>query len=334
MKYLLFSDLHLGCHNSSDIWLESSLILIKDIIETCKRENITTILFLGDFFNDRRSLNLKTLWTAIEIANIIEEAQIDLYLILGNHDLYLKNSLSPNSLKIFDNYSYVHVIDSVFKLNEFITLVPWSLSWKTAETPFIAGHLEINGFDIESADITFENNVSDFKRYTHVFSGHFHTPKKVRNVEYIGSCMPFTFHDVDSSRGYYILDIINETTYTQEFIQFTKSPQYKIVYSNQPIVESDIRGNVVKLVYMNELGSIENEELIIKLAAMNPVLLQPDFKNIIIEDETIKREDDNVTTLKNAVTLLYDYVEKVSTPDHIKRTVVKEFIKQLVTEKV
>lgn len=332
-KYLLFSDLHLGIHNSSEVWLEASVRFFTEIINKCKEENITKILFLGDFFNDRRSINLKTIWTSIELANIIEEAEIDLYLILGNHDLYLKNSLQPHSLKMFNKYKYIHVIDSITELNEYITLVPWSLSWKKVETPYICGHLEINGFDIESGDNEFENNVSDFKRYTKVYSGHFHNPRTIRNIEYIGSCMPFTFHDVDSQRGYYVLDIINDKKYTEEFVPFTKSPQYKIIYSNQPLKEEDIKGNVVKLVYMNELSNIADEELIAKITALNPVLLQPDFKSIVSEEEKVESEDKDISTLKNAVTLLFEYTDKVTPPEHIKTELVKQFIKQLITSK-
>jgi DNA repair exonuclease SbcCD nuclease subunit len=61
MKYLLFSDAHLGIHGSSEVWLQATQRLFEEIIETCKQESIEKILFLGDFFNDRRSLNLRAL---------------------------------------------------------------------------------------------------------------------------------------------------------------------------------------------------------------------------------------------------------------------------------
>jgi hypothetical protein len=59
---------------------------------------------------------------------MIEEAEINLYLILGNHDTYLKNNLEPNSLKMFSKYKYIHTIDKVKQLNEYIALIPWATS--------------------------------------------------------------------------------------------------------------------------------------------------------------------------------------------------------------
>jgi hypothetical protein len=196
--------------------------------------------------------------------------------------------------------------------------------------PYLFGHFEINGFDIESGDNAFEHNVTDFKRYKKVYSGHFHNPKSVRNIKYIGSVMPFSFHDVDSIRGYYILELDGPEIVREEFIPFSDSPQYKIIYSDQVIAEDMVVGNVVKLVYRTELSNVANDDLVSKLTALNPIMLQPDFTNIVVSDVVVQPEDEDISTLKNAEMLLYSYIDNSTPPDFINPDLVKQFIKQLI----
>lgn len=330
--YILFSDLHLGIHSSADVYLEMSLKLATAIIKYAKEKNINKILHLGDFFNDRRSLNLKVLDTAVKFANKFEEAELELILLCGNHDLYLKNSLFPNSLCIFEKYKYIRPVTELTVIDDCITLVPWSTSFEDATTPFLAGHFEINGFDVESSE-GFEYSAKDFKKFSKVFSGHFHNPKTSGNIEYIGSVMPFTMHDVDSPRGFYHISIDGKQC-KEKFIEFTEAPKYKIIFSDQEIKEDDIKGNVVKLVYVNELSSVENENLLAKIAQFNPVQVAPDFKNIVPLEINPEEQETNLdpSEVKNALTLFYEFLNKVNKPSYIKEEVAKNFVKQLLQE--
>jgi hypothetical protein len=178
----------------------------------------------------------------------------------------------------------------------------------------------------------FENNVSDFKRYTQVYSGHFHNPKKIRNVYYIGSCMPFTFHDVDSPRGYYILEIEDEKKADLQFIEFTKSPKYKIILSNKEFTEQDIKGNVIKVVYVSELSTIENEALISRINEFKPVMLQLDFKSMTANEERVEQDDADITKVRGALDLLNEFVDKSTFPNFINRDTMKAMVRQLIKE--
>jgi len=44
-------------------------------------------------------------------------------MIIGNHDTYLKNDTHPHSLKSFEKFENVNIIEDTYKLNEHITLV-------------------------------------------------------------------------------------------------------------------------------------------------------------------------------------------------------------------
>ncbi len=60
MRYLLVTDTHLGLYGDSDEWHAVVRELFKDIVDTCHREDIRTIIHLGDFFHNRKSINTKT----------------------------------------------------------------------------------------------------------------------------------------------------------------------------------------------------------------------------------------------------------------------------------
>lgn len=144
--------------------------------------------------------------------------------------------------------------------------------------------------------------------------------------------MPFTFHDVDSKRGFYVIEIHNDKDFDLEFIEFDKSPKFKILYSSDEINEEDIRGNVVKLVYMKELSSIENEKLLEKISHLNPVILQTDFNNISTTfEEIIEQNEAEIKTCKSAIELLYEYTSKLKPPEHIKLEILNKFIDMLIT---
>ena len=330
-KCVLFTDLHLGVHNNNEIWLNSSIYAIKEIIQVAKNNNIENVIFLGDFFHNRQSINSKTLWIANEIADLFENNKIRLWLLVGNHDTYLKNSLKPHSLRMFNNYEYIEVIDEIYSINELITLIPWGLDKKKAKTPYILGHFEINGCEVGEnfTESNAEFKISDFKNYNLVLSGHYHTPSFNQNIFYIGSIMPFTFYDVDSKRGYYIFNF-NEKKADFQFIEFNDCPKYKIIFSDSELKENEIKGNVVKLIYKNELSSIESEDLLSKIQKMKPVMLYSDFKNIVSSnDDTIQLNNAN-DVIKSSKDLLFDYINLIKKPKHINEKTLKSMIKSIL----
>lgn len=328
-EFLMFTDLHLGVHNNNDIWLDSSITLAKTMVDKCIEKNITNVIFLGDFFHDRRSINTKTIWKAQEFVEYFEEAKIHLWLIVGNHDTYLKNKLEPHSLRIFTKYEYIHTIDITTKINDLVTLVPWSENWNKISTLYLMGHFDIAGCSLSEnfSDSHGEFSVKDFKKFKGVYSGHFHMPSKIDNITYIGSVMPFTFHDVDSKRGFYICSFSEEDQYT-EFIEFIKCPKYKIIFSNKDFKDEEVKGNVVKLVYTEELSTVKNETLLTKINLLEPCQLYTDFKNVITSNDDILLENGDVT-IKTNLDIMNEYIDKITIPEHIDINTLKVMIKNL-----
>lgn len=330
-KCLVFTDLHLGVHNNNEIWLDASIKLGKEMYDCCVENDITDIVFMGDFFHERRSINVRTLNVALEFAEIFEGSNITLWLIVGNHDTYFKNTIYPHSLNIFKKHENIKVVDTIQELTDDVTLVPWNFAWNKVKTPYIMGHFDINGCAL-SENFTETNSdfeISDFKRFTQVFSGHFHTPSINDNINYIGSVMPFTFHDVDSERGYYILEF-NNNDFDMKFFEFKHCPKYKVIFSDEEIKKDDINGNIVKLVFNEELSIAENEKLINNINIHTPLLLNTDFRKMDgdEDDESVKLDGDR--ELKTNSELMNEYIDKIDIPKYINEPTLKQMIKSLI----
>ena len=164
-KIALISDIHFGCRNNSEKYLKISedffLITLANII---KEKDITDLRILGDLFDNRNSINVRTLNTVLKIFKIYQDdfPNLKIKCLLGNHDLYYHNRVDINSLESIRQYRNVEVIINVEKEmihNKTIVMVPWITS-KTSEVyenlnyyctgkekvDYLFGHFEINNF--------------------------------------------------------------------------------------------------------------------------------------------------------------------------------------------
>lgn len=73
---------------------------------------------LGDFWENRKAINILTLNKAINFLKEFEKREIQVYMVLGNHDIAFKNTSSINSIDpIFSRYSNIHIIPSFEVIN-------------------------------------------------------------------------------------------------------------------------------------------------------------------------------------------------------------------------
>jgi len=275
MKLLLLSDTHIGLQNASDLWLNVNISLFREIVDFCLSKDIKNIVHLGDFFDKKESTNQKALDCAYEIADVIKPLSI--IIITGNHDIYHKNVLNPSSLKCFRDTSNVTVITEATVIED-MTLVPWSVDVPD-NGKFCFGHFDISGFTMNNV-MTSSNGVNPntFKKYSHVYSGHFHTPSDANNITYIGSAFQQTFNDCNSSRGYYIFDDGNI-----EFIEYKSAPRFVKIHTEGEL--KDIEGNIVKLIYDKDYGTNQNTKILEEVEKMGPLKLLPNFTNISNDNE-------------------------------------------------
>jgi DNA repair exonuclease SbcCD nuclease subunit len=289
-KVALITDTHFGVHGNSDVFLKSQLKFFKkEFVPYLKKHNITRIFHLGDFWDNRSTINIRLKNIIMELFdNELKDFKITM--LIGNHDSYFKNNIETHSLKFLDKYPNVDVIEDIKLLsiaNRKVLLVPWQcdedqfknrIANNNIFCDVMLGHLPIMGFKLNNKRVNEHGLDTEilFNNYNLVFSGHFHTRSNMqraeRKIEYIGNPYQLTFSDEGDERGFCILDL---ETLNYEFINNNTSLKFKTVVYPEPLYKKDIRGNVIKLEvnYDQEFSEEEIEKYIDTCEGFKPAIL-------------------------------------------------------------
>ena len=100
MKIALITDTHWGVRNDSPIMHNYMKKFLDEVFfPTIIREDINTIIHLGDLVDRRKYVNYVTARRLREdFLDPIDKLGIDLHIIAGNHDTYYKNTNTTNAL--------------------------------------------------------------------------------------------------------------------------------------------------------------------------------------------------------------------------------------------
>lgn len=184
------------------------------ILDNIFQDDCDHFVILGDLFD--KSHGPSSLSSDLFKTIINKHQNKTFYLIVGNHDIYVKNKISPNSIETaLSNIQNVKIINKPYQLNDFL-LVPWICkenqeeilnSIETTNKRYIAGHFEINGF-IMSGNMKCSNGLSKklFSKFDKVVSGHFHIRNEYENILYCGSLVQETWNDFNNKKGYYLFE--------------------------------------------------------------------------------------------------------------------------------
>lgn len=332
MKKLIVTDTHLGLYQDSDKWLDIVLQFFKDVVVYCHKNDIKEIFHLGDFFENRKSLNTKTQHTAHRIAKVLGVKGLLTRVIVGNHDCYFKNQLEPTSLELFNRYDHIEVIDHAIVIDD-ILLVPWGMRIpQRIQAKYCFGHFAINGFHMNDSYVCkkgIERNT--FKDFEAVLSGHFHTPSKQGNITYLGAPYGQTFHDAGGVRGFYTFD-----DGQLDFIEYPKAPKFMKIRTeaiathtslNDDFGNEFIKGNVVRLVFDKDYGTVENQNIEDTVLSYEPFAYSIDFTKI--DNEELEVDEARV---ENRGQMVDSYIDSQPYPENIQVGVLKTMFKQVMDE--
>ena len=128
-KVFVFTDLHFGIHSNSQSYIDICSSTLKWISEYCSEHCIKEVVFMGDFFDSRASIDVKTLNSATQSLYELSDSGVNISLILGNHDIYLRDSTSIHSLLAFGGRRGIKIIDSPETVDvgggNFALMLPW-----------------------------------------------------------------------------------------------------------------------------------------------------------------------------------------------------------------
>jgi len=288
-KVAIFSDLHLGVHTNSSTWHDISLEWAQWYTAQLKSRNITDIIFCGDFFHNRSEITVNTLHHASKILQLFDDFR--LIMITGNHDSFFRHNSKVNSISIFNGRKNIEVIQEPKVLQvcgREMYFAPWGTDVNEIHScDIVFGHFEIESFKMNTYKICDHGTKPDdlFKHSPLIVSGHFHLREERKygknTILYVGCPFELDFGDVDSVKGFYILDL---KTMLFEFIENNFSPKHKKIKLSELIKidnfdrkGKDILGNnIIKLVVDRNIDSTDLDKLSVKLNSFKPVTLTVD----------------------------------------------------------
>lgn len=213
-KAAIFTDIHFGLKSNSQLHNEDCLAFVKWATQTAQEEGCETCLFLGDWHNNRASLNLVTLNYSLKALEHLNNNFERVYFIPGNHDLYYRDKRDIQSVEFAKHLPNVEICNDWFSDGN-VVIAPWlcgddhkrlsKLSGK-----YMFGHFELPGY-LMNAMVAMpdhgEYSPDSLKGFEHVFSGHFHKRQTKSNVTYIGNAFPHNYADAgDDERGLTVLE--------------------------------------------------------------------------------------------------------------------------------
>ena len=333
MDYILITDSHLGIKKGNDTYIEVYTSFIYEVCQYANDNKIKTLIHCGDFFDTRKSLSLKVIDVATKIMDQLNATFDDIYLIIGNHDTFLKNTMFPHSLLIFKEYSNVHIVDKITNVQN-IVMLPWlfdidSFKESKMDAEICIGHFDINDIQMNVSGYTslgYDLNKSDFKDFEMVISGHYHMPSTDDHITYLGSPYQLTFNEMGCKHGFYVL---GSNTMSLMFHEFTEYPKH-VIYKDTDEIKNDIKGNNVKLIFTKDHGIDMNTQIIHNIDSHQPNSLKIDYFNLsaTMTDEVI---DGNIEIMSK-LDIMFDFYDKAELPDGIVLAILKKMTKNMYNE--
>lgn len=213
-KAMLFTDIHFGLKSNSTQHNQDCLAFTEWATSLAKEKGCETCIFLGDYHNNRASMNVLTMNYALKGLEVLSKNFDQVLFIPGNHDLYYRDKRDVQSSAWAKHIPNIRIVNHFLEEGD-VAIVPWLLKdehkrIEKLEAKYCFGHFELPHFYMNAmvqmpdhGEIQREH----FAGCEHVFSGHFHKRQDGKNITYIGNAFPHNYSDVgDDKRGCAILE--------------------------------------------------------------------------------------------------------------------------------
>jgi DNA repair exonuclease SbcCD nuclease subunit len=319
MKVAILTDTHYNFKKGNKVFHEYFEKFYKEIFfPNLRKYKIDTVIHMGDMFDNRKSTDYWSIdWTKRVILEPLKKYRV--HVILGNHDIFYKNTTKLNSpMLLLNDYKNIKVYDkpSTVQVGEHnIFFIPWITSDSEQETleairntpaRVAMGHLELSGFYVNKNSLQQHGmDRSIFDKFEKVFSGHYHMRNDDGKIFYLGNPYQLYWSDYSDKRGFTIFD-----TDTHELIRIDNPYEmFKMCYYDEDNVEADLSsysGSIVKLIVKNKTDQKKYEKFLDTLIKTEPYELK------IIENIQINSDFDADDAVENedTLTLLKRYVDE------------------------
>lgn len=338
MKIAFIGDTHYGIRGDSSLFLNHFLKFFEErFFPYIKKRNITEVIHLGDLFDRRKFVNFHTLHHVNKrFINWFEENGVNLHCILGNHDVFYKNTNRLNSPKeIIDSCNKTfHLYERPTELclgGLTLLMVPWINEEnknnfldiiENTKAPVLVGHLELTGYEV-MAGVNFGEGMDDkfLQKFDMVLSGHFHKKSSKESVHYLGTQYQMTTADINETKGFHTLD-----TETRELV-FIENPSkifHNVEWRNGTVIQNfdpaNYKGTFVKILVYEKKNEIRFDKFIDDLYAAEPANIS------IVEDLSDRQQDPSeIDVTEDTLTLINKEIDSMETDS-------KEELKNIVRE--
>ena len=334
MKIAFLGDTHFGCRNSNQViqrWQQK--FFEKVFWPYIENNGIKTIIQTGDYFDNRKWINLQTMSFQKQI--FVEKAAelgCVVHGIIGNHDIPLRHSLemnSPQQILIEDHINY-YSKPTVLNFDGIdMTLIPWICKDNVDEInevikkggDILVGHLETQGAMLFPGRISHDGHkATDFNNWKEVISGHYHAQNKIANIHYIGIPYQLMWTDALVKQGFWIFDTTDRSwTFIENKLRFYHKLTWNdgCDYDLETINDAYVKINIKKKTQFEEFEKF-----------IDRVNFQSPFEVKILEsfEEYNQENVKDIIKLSSTTDLIGDYIEDVATQNN------KESIKKLMIE--
>jgi DNA repair exonuclease SbcCD nuclease subunit len=238
-RIALFTDIHFGAKSNSELHNQDCLDFVEWFCLHVKSDPyIDAVAFLGDWNENRSSLNIATLNYSYRGAKRLNDLGIPVFFVVGNHDLYHRHTREIHSIVPFNEFDNFIVIEEPVIVNnprnEDVLFCPYLFhdEYPTLaehlNIPIWMGHFEFKGFEVTGYGMKMPTgpDPKDYAGPRYIMSGHFHKRQAYEdcNVVYIGNAFPSNFGDAgDFNRGMAVYDFADNRL---TFKNWEQCPKY------------------------------------------------------------------------------------------------------------
>ena len=342
-KVVLLGDTHIGCRNDLQLFHDHFAKFCQYMFGVMEEQGITTIIQLGDLWDRRKYINFNTLNQARSyFFDELGQRGIRLITLVGNHDIYWKESVDVNSsdllLRDYSNVEVFHKPTSLMIEGTSFDVIPWICKdnevevfnfIKESKSDICVGHFEIEHFSMYRGIEAHEGLPIDlFAKYERVFSGHYHTRSERENILYTGTPYEMTWQDHNDPKGFHIFDLESRR------VNFYENPHtifVKLTYDDntpEDLSALDLQDCFVKLVVVNKTDLYKFDQYIQRLYNKKA------YEVKVVEDmsEFSDGEVGEEIDLEDTMTVLSHYIDSIDTEADKEK--IKAYLKALYVEAV
>jgi DNA repair exonuclease SbcCD nuclease subunit len=323
---LVIGDMHFGIKQNSLIWLSKQVEFFKKqiipLIEHSEELNLDAVVFLGDLFDIRQSLNVvvaNTVFKVIsELIDIAKANNCNIYMLGGNHDYYspFQEKCEINNYNIlfgedFQRYrKNLHIttkgVSKLWKHDKYMMILPWfetevkenfvkNLKEAKTDPNCIGIYAHTDLFVI--SDMETLKLVNNFNKP--IYSGHIHyqTFNEYKKLYNLGAACAFTFNDSNQDRFIYI---INENSNKIIRIKNETTPEFKTIAYQKTKTDLDSLQPDNYYRFQCQPDDIKTLRKEISQSQLKNVTIQIQFNSVTTKSEhTIKTNNINEFITKN-----------------------------------